>query len=178
MYISRICTGISMDGWMDGWMDVDVDAVRACVDRVSIDRSRVGSRRHPIATRYRSNSTHRARSHPSTTARISRARARARASFLHTAHFLENVCPSRVLLRLPRRRLQGDQDPSTCCVACRARARFVAASVASARVGVIPTTMAHGWIVEIRARARMGVRRGERARTSMGAGESSVGKCF
>jgi len=131
---------------MDGWMDVDVDAVRACVDRVSIDRSRVGSRRHPIATRYRSNSTHRARSHPSTTARISRARARARASFLHTAHFLENVCPSRVLLRLPRRRLQGDQDPSTYCVA-----RFVAASVArgrrrvgaSAREDVIPTTTAH-----------------------------------
>ena len=36
-------------------------------------------------------------------------------SYLHTAHFLENVCPPRVLLRLPRRRLQGDQDPSTYC---------------------------------------------------------------
>ena len=51
---------------------------------------------------------------------ISRARARARAIPAH-AHFY-NVCPSRFLLRRPRRRLQGDQDPSAYFLAFARRA--------------------------------------------------------
>ena len=50
---------------------------------------------------------------------ISRARARARAI---PAHSFYNVCPPRFLLRRPRRRLQGDQDPSAYFLALARRA--------------------------------------------------------
>ena len=53
----------------------------------------------------------------------SRARSRARARALaHSAHSFYNVCPSRFLLRRPRRRLQGDQDPSAYFLAFARRA--------------------------------------------------------
>ena len=146
---------------------------------IDIDRSRVGSRPHrdrdridgSIAPIHPFSSIHRIAS-------ISRASSSSPSSYLHTAHFLENVCPPRVLLRLPRRRLQGDQDPSTYCRVSHVVATSRRRVVASRRRACAGRHRAHGWIVEIRARARMGVRRGERARTSMGAGESSVGKCF
>ena len=51
-----------------------------------------------------------------------RAISRARASGIPAhAHFY-NVCPSRFLLRRPRRRLQGDQDPSAYFLAFARRA--------------------------------------------------------
>jgi hypothetical protein len=51
-----------------------------------------------------------------------RAISRARASDIPAhAHFY-NVCPSRFLLRRPRRRLQGDQDPSAYFLAFARRA--------------------------------------------------------
>ena len=53
---------------------------------------------------------------------IDGARSRARASGIPAhAHFY-NVCPSRFLLRRPRRRLQGDQDPSAYFLAFARRA--------------------------------------------------------
>ena len=47
--------------------------------------------------------------------------ARARSGIPAHAHFY-NVCPSRFLLRRPRRRLQGDQDPSAYFLAFARRA--------------------------------------------------------
>jgi len=59
------------------------------------------------------------RSRPSIAAR-DRARRARRAAFPHTHRC--NVCPSRFLLRRPRRRLQGDQDPSAYFLAFARRA--------------------------------------------------------
>ena len=70
----------------------------------------------------------------------------------HTTRTNNNVCAPRVLLCLPRRRLQGDEDPSTSL--CNARRVRVRVRVACAGV-VVVARMRAVWIT---ARARVSLR--------------------
>ena len=67
----------------------------------------------------------------------------------HTTRTNNNVCAPRVLLCLPRRRLQGDEDPSTSL--CNARRVRVRVRVACAGVVVVARTRAVWITARIRA---------------------------